>query len=289
MNSTFSKTSSYWVRYSGYQFKVVNGIEYIIPAPDAKLSLYDPLKDAEALILKALNVGLLCMKRASYAKIRKAIMSFINNYGLLGFMTALPTTPDFMEYSAVYLPKNHFIREESMAVDEYISLFFPFDKPVFHKDKDAIRWDVQGQDMVALAMTMSEQPLAMNMSLQQNYAERFDWLVTQFKDLAFPLCSSFYYFQDYGDIDDTMRELYRKGTSAFGGNVPTYHISLQDGPTIVWDFHSLLLGIQMMFSFMLTDKEQPLQLCKQCARAFIAKKSDEGFYCERCRGKHERP
>ena len=29
-------------------------------------------------------------------------------------MTALPTTPSFMDYEAVYLPKNHFIKAETM-------------------------------------------------------------------------------------------------------------------------------------------------------------------------------
>ena len=32
-------------------------------------------------------------------------------------MTALPTTPSFMDYEAVYLPKNHFIKEESMETE----------------------------------------------------------------------------------------------------------------------------------------------------------------------------
>lgn len=31
--------------------------------------------------------------------------------------------------------------------------------------------------------------------------------------------------------------------AAFGGNVLTYHIALLDKPTIIWDFHSLLLGV----------------------------------------------
>ncbi len=29
-------------------------------------------------------------------------------------MTALPTTADFITYESVYLPKNHFIKEESL-------------------------------------------------------------------------------------------------------------------------------------------------------------------------------
>ena len=49
-----------------------------------------------------------------------------------------------------------------------------------------------------------------------------------------------------------------------GGIVPSYHIELLDKPTIYWDFHSLLLGIQMMFSFLLVDGEKPLRLCKHC-------------------------
>ena len=31
-------------------------------------------------------------------------------------MTALPTTPSFMDYEAVYLPKNHFIKAETMEM-----------------------------------------------------------------------------------------------------------------------------------------------------------------------------
>ncbi len=40
----------------------------------------------------------------------KAVQEFVTRYGLLGLMTALPTTPSFMDYEAVYLPKNHFIK-----------------------------------------------------------------------------------------------------------------------------------------------------------------------------------
>ena len=47
----------------------------------------------------------------------------------------------------------------------------------------------------------------------------------------------------------------QEGMTAFGGIAPTYRIALLDKPTIIWDFHSLMLGIQMMFSFMLTDSE----------------------------------
>ena len=34
----------------------------------------------------------------------------------------------FMDYEAVYLPKNHFITAESMETEDYLALFYPFDQ-----------------------------------------------------------------------------------------------------------------------------------------------------------------
>lgn len=68
------------------------------------------------------------MSKKPDAEIQKAIQQFAVKYGLFGLMTALPTTPNFMEYEAVYLPKNHFIKEETMSTEKYLALFFPFDK-----------------------------------------------------------------------------------------------------------------------------------------------------------------
>ena len=130
MSNLFQKTSSNWVRYDKYEWKEdKEGTLYIIPSPDAKVSLYNPLKDLEQMVLKAVNLGLMCMdKNNTQEQLQNAIMDFVTVYGLLGFMTALSTTPDFITYHAVYLPKNHFIKEESMTTEKYLSYFFPFDK-----------------------------------------------------------------------------------------------------------------------------------------------------------------
>ena len=129
MQNLFQKVSSPWVRYSEYECKKAdNGTLYITPAAGAKPEIYDPLENAEQMVLDALNVGALQMNRRGANEIRQATMDFVSRYGLLGFMTALPTTPSFMDYEAVYLPKNHFIREESMSTQDYLALFFPFEK-----------------------------------------------------------------------------------------------------------------------------------------------------------------
>lgn len=213
-------------------------------------------------------------------------MNFASRYGLLGLMTALPTTPCFMDYEAVYLPKNHFIKDESMKVNAYTALFFPFGKPDFVKDGKASTWNVTGRTMIALAMTMSDKPMAVNMDFQREYAERYDWQIQQFKDWAFTFCSSFLYYEEYDKIDETARELYRQGMAAFDGIAPTYHIALLDKPTIVWDFHSLLLGIQMMFSFMLTDEAKLLRVCRHCGRAFMASRPSAVFCSPQCKNRY---
>ena len=130
MKNLFQRASSPWVRYSEYEYKKAeDGHFYITSAVGAKPEVYDPLKDAEQMVLDALNVGALQMNRKGEIEVQEAVMGFVSRYGLLGFLTALPTTPSFMDYEAVYLPKNHFIREESMSTMDYLDLFFPSVKP----------------------------------------------------------------------------------------------------------------------------------------------------------------
>ena len=193
----------------------------------------------------------------------------------------------YEDYDAVYLPTNHFVKEESVSVTDYTALFFPFEKPDFTKTKDETRWNIHNdRDMLALSMTFGNHPLAMNMSLQREYAESYDWLTTQFKDWAFTFVSSFLYYEDYDKIDETTRDLYRQGMAAFGGIAPTYHIALLDKPTIVWDFYSLLLGVQMMFSFMLTDDKKPLRCCRHCQKVFMAGHPNAAFCSARCKNQY---
>jgi len=289
MTNLFERASSTWVRFSEYQLKEAkDGQRYVTPAPKSRPTLYDPLKDAEAMVVDALNVGLLTMNRSGNEKIQAAVMDFISKYGLLGLMTALPTTPHFMDYDAAYLPKNHFIKDESMNVNDYTMLFFPFTKPEFYHSKGESRWDIVNNDreMLALAMTFGNSPMALNMSFQREYGERYDWLVTQFKDWAFTFLSSYLYYEDYDTLEETTRDIYRKGMAAFGGIAPTYHIALLDKPTIVWDFHSLLLGVQMMFSFMLTDDAKPLRICKHCSKSFAATHPNAVFCSHRCKNQY---
>ncbi len=138
--------------------------------------------------------------------------------------------------------------------------------------------------MAALTMTFMDEPMAKNMSFQREYAER--WVAQQFKDWTFTLPTSILYYNDHDSIDEETRGLYRKAMAAFGGIASSYHIELMDKPTIYWDFHSLLLGIQMMFRFMLVDNEQPLRLCKHRQKVFLGGRSNAAFCSLRCKNQY---
>ena len=129
MNNLFAQSRSHWVRYDRYEIKTgKDGKRYITPEKTAKPDIYNPLKESSEMVLEALNVGMLMMNRSPEDAVEKAILTFVTHYGLLGLMTALPTTPSFMDYEKVYLPKNHFIKAESMETEDYLALFYPFDQ-----------------------------------------------------------------------------------------------------------------------------------------------------------------
>ena len=99
---------------------------------------------AEELVLAAADIGLMLFQRASENAVKEAIRAFACRYGSLGIMTALPTTPRFIEYEKVYFNKNPFVPDrsetdkkdvpdETMDTKDYIRLFFPFREPDFQK------------------------------------------------------------------------------------------------------------------------------------------------------------
>lgn len=288
MKSLFERTSSSWVRYSEYEWKTAaDGTLYLTPTKIALPSIYDSLAEYEQIVLDAINIGRMGMGKKPDAEIQKAIQQFAVKYGLFGLMTALPTTPNFIEYEAVYLPKNHFIKEETMSTEAYLDLFFPFDKPDVVKRGVESMWNIDNDRvMMALAMTMTDKPMAVNMSFQREYAERYDWMKQQFTDWAFTCVTSMLYYEDYDTMNQDTKLVMQQSMAAFGGNAPAYHIALLDKPTIVWDFHSLLLGVQMMFSFMLTDIENPIHLCRHCTKAFVASRPSAVFCSPQCKNKH---
>jgi len=271
MNKLFQQNSTPWVQYSNYEYRQAeNDKLYLTPAAGAKPQPYNPLQNFAEMVVVALNVGILTLKRQDDNDLQAAVKEFVVNYGFLGFISALPTTADFTDYSAVYLPKNHFIKTETLSNKEYLDFFFPFSKLNITWQDNKCKWQITDRTMIALSLTMQELPKSVIMGFQREYAAPYEWLVQEFRDFAFTFYSAFLYCQDKDKLSDIELDLYRQGIAAFGGIAPTYHIELLDKPTIVWDFHFLPRCLQMLFSFMLTDETVSLKLCPNCHKFFLA-------------------
>ena len=175
-----------------------------------------------------------------------------------------------------------------MGTEQFLDYFFPFKKLNLRKRGVEYTWEVEGDtDAMALAMTFASDPDAMSMSFQKEYAEPLDWIAKALKDMTFPFITSKYFYEHGDAFDVDEKKLMAQGVAAFGGIAPTYRIALLDKPTIVWDFHSLLIGLQMMFSFMLAEDKTPLRMCDSCDTIFVAKRSNQRFCCDACRRKGE--
>lgn len=288
MKNLFENTSAYWAKYSAYEWrKASDGKEYLLPTADAKSTVYNAMPLADQLVLDAVNIGLLVMHKSPEQKIKDAIHSFACNYGLLGMMSALPTTPKFAEYEKVYLLKNQFIRQETMDTLAYMKLFFPFKMPDFHKRGIESIWNVSGSDReeAALALTFSEEPRSKALSFMRSYGEPYDWLKEVFLDWTFTFMASFLYYRDRDILDEKALDMYRRGLACFDGNAPTYHLALREHPVIVWDFHSLMLTVKFLFSVKLTDTKNPMRICEHCRMAFYAHRADSRYCSTDCRNK----
>ena len=267
MRNFFEHSKSNWVKYSEYELKEKDGVLYIKPTDDAMPNIYNIMETKEDIVVDALNVGLLCMSKdkEKEAEQQAAVMGFISRYGLLGLMTTITSTPSFMDYEVVHFIKNRFIKAETMDTIEYISKFYPFEMPDIEKNGLEMRWNISGDNtMMALAMTFTDRETAVNMSFQRNYAESYEWVKTQFIDWALLFTTSIIYYEN--EFNDSEKELYRQMMTVFNANSPTYHILLLDKPTLVWNFGSLAIAVQMLFSLYLTDDKTPIRLCKHCAK-----------------------
>ena len=57
MDNIFKRTSAHWVRYDKYEWKEsTDGVLYLTPAKEAVMSLYNPIKEYEELVLTALGI-----------------------------------------------------------------------------------------------------------------------------------------------------------------------------------------------------------------------------------------
>ena len=61
----FEHTSAGWAKYSDYEWRTAaDGQEYLMPAAKAEADVYNPMAQADELIVEAVNIGLLQFHKA---------------------------------------------------------------------------------------------------------------------------------------------------------------------------------------------------------------------------------
>jgi len=221
MRNLFEHTSAPWFRYTSYEYRETEaGDLYVVVSKDAEANMYYPMKEPEEILMDAVRVGKEVSKDKDGARSKELVLEFVNKYGFLGLMTALPTTTNFIEYESVYLPKNHFIKEEVLSTYEYLDYFFPFEKLDFTKNGDKTRFNVSDKVGMAALLTMGNAPITISMSFQRQYAERYDWLAQEFCDWIFAFMTCFLYYKDKDTLNDETKKVMHLGMRAFGAIAP---------------------------------------------------------------------
>ena len=103
MKQLFEQVSSYWVRYDKYEIHTdANSVKYVTAAADARPDIFDPLADAQTMVLEALNVVRHFSGDKTPEIIREAaLLQFLHHYCLLGSSRHCPQRPNpcFMKRS----------------------------------------------------------------------------------------------------------------------------------------------------------------------------------------------
>ena len=288
MNMKIDQHVISWPCFSEYEIVTApNGKRYIRPTEKSTAYRFHYRVEREQRVIDAVNVGMLVLGKKSETVIETAVLDFVSKHGLLGLMTALPNSPDFMEYEITFLPKNRFIRERSMKTDAYQKLFFPFhdlqkmlakleQEPNWKDPDSCLEWQMM--------ISLSDQPEGVMMTALKEYAEPYDWVVDQLKDWAYMVSSCYFFYKDGLVTDLKLRISIQEGMEAYGGVAPSYIILLRDKPTLWWHFHSLHQCIHLTLSFMLADEYNPLRMCKYCKKIYLAGTTEDEWFCsEKCK------
>ncbi|MEG2144914.1 MAG: hypothetical protein RRY40_06260, partial [Oscillospiraceae bacterium] len=99
------KLNGAWIKYSDYE--ILGGdMKFIIPTKGAKPKCYSMTEKKDELISHALEAGkAIAHAGSSQEIIEKECLSFVKEFGLLGFVTYMPAQPQMLGEEKIYLGK----------------------------------------------------------------------------------------------------------------------------------------------------------------------------------------
>jgi len=114
----------------------------------------------------------------------------------------------------------------------------------------------------------------------RNYAEPTDWLYKWFQQFYthFAACKA------YVSADNpAIRNAYEDMISSFGEYGLGFRMKMENKPTLVWDFNSLIMALKTVYGFLVSNEYEPLRICKHCGKVFFATHGRAEFCSGRCR------
>ena len=272
IDTVLENSYSIWHKCGKYGIKEsIYGRNYIV-AEEKNTELYDMFDNPDNLVLDALNTALIVLEGKSKKIVRDSIMKFTDKYGFLGLINVLPRTASFFEQENVYFPKNHFVKAECMKKEQYLNIFFPFNKPkgdwLYGKGKPPMP------------------DLGEMLYLLPGYAEPYDWVVQQFKDWAYMLIAS--NDDRIADKRNRRKDMYlrRRTFRTFDVAMPSYIIEYNSRPELIWNFTSLWQVIDLFIKSAITDPVSTICICQKCLKVIKTELVNlyefRDFCCKEC-------
>lgn len=236
----------------------------------------------DSALVDLLNMGKICTDLETDTAKFTCAYTFVEKYGLLGFMVEAPINPDFMLNDEVTLKENNFIsKNHTMKMKDYFELFFPF-----ATNAEMSYTITNGKVIIE---TNSDLQRMLNSSSLNNqliyssfYCEKIDWIIDYAKKMynifkkAIDLSNNNMYDFDEYAAKETINNYYFSG-------IP-YKINMYGNtPEICWQPNSLKQALDMSFGFMLCSEKNPLKICKHCGKVFYAKNPKAEYDSSQCR------
>lgn len=267
MTELFKNRVSQWVRYSDYTIIEENGNRYITPAPGARLSIYDPLANAEEIVTDFLNYGKELYPLKFGKRAEEISLEIASKYGLLGWMTALPKDDAFSTYEETYLGVNGvlFDNRRIMETEEYIRFFTTHGS---QKNDPAIAYAMRRGDIYNTVFSPRyREPLLWSAALAEGLYAHFQRSISQ---------------KNCEDSANGDPESPRMATTYTHPGI-TLQMWTEDSPEMLWSFDSLKTMAEVAYCVFLSADTHPLRICKHCGKIYYHTHSRNEFCSPRCR------
>ena len=282
------KFSSIWFKFDDYEIVQVDKKTYVKPKETSKIDIYNPFDKANEILVDVLKIGRL-IEQNDIKSSNKAILEFVNNYGLLGEMTYIPLNRNILEQGKVFLPKGNLVSDkEVLDTDEYIREFLKCDT----NNVVSIGKGINGSMSVAVGGEVTpfiaiDMPIEFAVVFSKSYSECLVWIMHYAHKMyrTFEAIENFHKEND----DDYARQLKTILIRDFSPSNLTCKVLVRkepaSNPVLEWNFNSLKQAIDVIFALNATSGRKTVKACKYCGLPFYSENLKAEYCSPQCRNK----